>query len=74
MIVSDIRGWFQNQFLGDLNFTSREEKIKFWIFGILPPNENLVDQHNTLSLLIAQQFQFIIWRFKLLKGYRYVSL
>ena len=66
-IVADIMGWFQNQFLGDINFTSREEKIKFWIFGILPPNENLGEQYNTLSLLIAQQFQFIIWRFKLLK-------
>ena len=62
--VRHILSWFENNLLSDLNFDTREKRIKFWLFGILPDND---ETQNIFSIALAQSVLFSIWRTKLLK-------
>ena len=62
--VRHILSWFENNLLSDLNFDTREKRIKFWLFGILPDND---ETQNIFSIALAQSVLFSIWRTMLLK-------
>ena len=60
--VNSILNWLENTFFPDIAFNNRDNRLKFWFFGILPlRNENF----SILNLTISQTFLFCIWRCKL---------
>ena len=64
--VNNILNWLENTFFPDIAFNNRDNRLKFWFFGILPlRNENF----SILNLTISQTFLFCIWRCKLQKKY-----
>ena len=62
--VKRLRTTFENEFLPELQFNNLHEKIKFWIFGILPTSG---DNSNNFMLTLTQVFLYSIWQFKLQK-------
>ena len=60
--ANNILNWLENTFFPDIAFNNRDNRLKFWFFGILPlRNENF----SILNLTISQTFLFCIWRCKL---------
>ena len=56
--------WFEGTFLPELELNTRNDKIKFWLLGILPESN---DNSNIFVFSLVQTFLFSIWRFKLQK-------
>ena len=62
--VTAVRNWFENTFLPDIHLANREDKVKFWFYGITPDTN---DCTNVFTLTLVQTILFCIWRLKLLK-------
>ena len=62
--VTAVRNWFENTFLPDIHLANREDKVKFWFYGITPDAN---DCTNVFTLTLVQTILFCIWRLKLLK-------
>ena len=63
-VSTRLRERFERTFLPEIALNSREARIKFWFYGILPP---LGDNSNIFIMAVVQSFFFSIWRIKLLK-------
>ena len=62
--VTAVRNWFENTFLPDIPLVNREDKIKFWFYGITPDADGST---NIFILTLVQTILFCIWRLKLQK-------
>ena len=62
--TSRIREWFQQTFIPEIVFTSRNAELKFWFYGIIP---NQGENSNCFILTLVQCFFYSLWRFKLQK-------
>ena len=60
--TSRIREWFQQTFIPEIVFTSRNAELKFWFYGIMP---NQGENSNCFILTLVQCFFYSLWRFKL---------
>ena len=64
MTSLSIREWFENTFIPEIPLVTRDSKIKFWFYGIIPLQG---EKSNLFVFSVVQTFFYSLWRFKLLR-------